>query len=358
MTNPASDLLATLRTANEWDAPAPASDAAGPPPCHREARDTDPASEQRPRGEWSRAMALQIRRGVDDCSDALLALAMQLRLIPSGQTPPGTREQSLTVARLAESSVIACAVQLQKSAALLDEEIRLVNRLELELLEARRELQQARQQLLESQVHEERARHKAFHDTLTGLPNRVSFEERSSRALAQHRPLAQEFGLMYLDLDGFKSINDAHGHAVGDELLKVIGSRLTHAVRTRDSISRQGGDEFLCLLLDVQSEQQVASIARKLIDTVSAPCQIGFLTLCVRPSIGIALYPRDGSTVEALLESADKAMFWAKRHRLGHALFRHVPSRQDSCSRSGQDLAASPAIKQLSLPGAGDRIPS
>lgn len=358
MTTPASDPLAELHAANEWGAAGPASDSANPPPCHREARAIDPASEQRPRGEWSRAVALQIRRGVDDCSDVLMALAMQLRLTPAGQAVPEAHEQTMTVARLAESSAIACAVQLQKSVALLDEEIRLANRLELELLEARDELQQARQQLLESQVHEERTRHKAFHDTLTGLPNRFSFEERSSRALAQHRPLAREFGLMYLDLDGFKSINDLHGHAVGDELLKVIGSRLTHAVRTRDSISRQGGDEFLCLMLDVQSEHQVTSIARKLIDTVSAPCRIGSLTLCVRPSIGIALYPRDGSTVEALLESADKAMFWAKRHRLGHALFRYVPSRLDFRSRSGQDPTASPALKPLSLPAAGDRIPS
>lgn len=358
MTSTASEYLEALHPPHEWGVTAGPSDSAAFPTDRREARDVDLAGEQRPRGEWSRAMALQIRRGVDDCSDVLMALATQLRLTPSGQMAPEAREQSLTVARLAESSVIACAAQLQKSVALLDEEIRLSNRLELELQEVRGELQQARQQLLESQVHEERTRHKALHDTLTGLPNRFSFEERSSRALAQHRPLAREFGLMYLDLDGFKSINDAHGHAVGDELLKVIGSRLTRAVRTRDSISRQGGDEFLCLLQDVQSEHQVTSIARKLIDTVSAPCRIGPLTLCVRPSIGIALYPGDGSTVEALLENADKAMFWAKRQRLGHALFRYVPSRQDSCSRSDPDLTASPAIKPLSLPATGDRIPS
>jgi len=226
--------------------------------------------------------------------------------------------------------------------------------LALELLEVRRELQQTRLQLRESHVHVEHALHRAFHDTLTGLPNRVSFEEHSRRALALHEPQAREFGLMYIDLDGFKSINDDYGHAVGDELLKVIGARLTAAVRAQDSISRHGGDEFLGLLLDVQNEQQATSIARKLIDAVSAPCQLGPRVLCVRPSIGIALYPRDGITVEALLESADRAMFWAKRHRLGHALFRHVPFPQSSCDGAGQALAEPSALESPSLPGAAE----
>lgn len=106
-------------------------------------------------------------------------------------------------------------------------------------------------------------------------------------------------------------------------------------MRAQDSISRYGGDEFLGLLLDVQNERQAMSIARKLIDAVSEPCPLGPLVLCVRPSIGIALYPRDGSTVEALLESADRAMFWAKRHHLGHAFSGTCRSPQGSREEAG-----------------------
>ena len=205
-------------------------------------------------------------------------------------------------------------------------EVRRRQRLERELAQVRGQLQQARRELSESRAGERQARDTAFHDTLTGLPNRRSFDECSGNALARHRPHARAFGLLYIDLDGFKAVNDVHGHAVGDALLKVIGARLAQAVRVDDTVSRHGGDEFLCLLLDVQDDAQVAAIARKLFDAVSAPCQLGRLSLCVRPSIGVALYPQDGTSVEALLESADSAMFWAKKHRLGHAFFSQLPA--------------------------------
>ena len=206
-------------------------------------------------------------------------------------------------------------------------EVRRRQRLERELAQVRCELQQARRELIDSRAGERRARDTAFHDTLTGLPNRRSFEERSGHALARHEPHARAFALLYIDLDGFKAVNDVHGHAVGDELLKVIGSRLAQAVRVDDTVSRHGGDEFLCLLLDVRGDAQVAASARKLFDAVAAPCQLGGLSLCVRPSIGVALYPRDGTSVGALLESADSAMFRAKKHRLGHAFFSQLPAK-------------------------------
>ncbi|GAA0709722.1 hypothetical protein GCM10009105_10390 [Dokdonella soli] len=256
--------------------------------------------------------------------------------------------------RLVEPDVIACALELQRLTVLLEKDVRLGHRLEFELLAVQRDLRQARLDLLDSQIHRERAQHTAFHDALTGLPNRTSFEERSSRALALHEPQAREFGLIYIDLDDFKSINDVHGHGVGDELLKVIGWRLIHAVRMEDSIGRHGGDEFVCLLPDVQSEEQIASIARKLFDAISAPCVLGALTLCVQPSIGAALYPRDGTTVEALLQSADSAMFWAKSHRLGHAFYSQVPEKC-SFQYAGRTLPES-TTKQPPLPEARDRV--
>jgi diguanylate cyclase (GGDEF)-like protein len=265
----------------------------------------------RPHGPALTTSALQCKHDVDDLADTLLALAAQM-----GSVTPVT-----------ESAVVACALDLQRLGLVMEHDLRQRDRLTLELRDVQRELRRVRLDLVDSRAHEQRARHSAFHDPLTGLPNRTSFAERARRALAWHEPEARELGLLYIDLDEFKSINDLYGHAVGDELLKIIAARLTDAVRKQDWISRHGGDEFLCLLVEIQSEQQLVFTAQRLFDSVAAPCQIGRLTLSVTPSIGIALYPHHGTTVEALLESADAAMFWAKKHRLGHAFFQPVAAR-------------------------------
>ena len=278
----------------------------------------------RPRGEPSGTSALQIKHDVDEWADTLMALAARLDPGPKGQASCATLEQSLSIARLTESTVVACALDLQRLAVMMEKDLRQRERLTLELLDTQRHLQRARLDLVDSRAHERRDRHSAFHDPLTGLPNRMSFEERARRALAWHEPEARELGLLYIDLDEFNSINDLYGHAVGDELLRMIGASLSDAVREHDWVSRHGGDEFLCLLVEIQSEEQLVSTAQKLFDAVAAPCQLGHLALSVTPGIGIALYPHHGTTVEALLESADAAMFWAKKHRLGHAFFQPV----------------------------------
>jgi diguanylate cyclase (GGDEF)-like protein len=355
MTRTAIENADTPRPARESSGPDLLADPTDPQGYGRPARGVHPAIEPTPGNGRRAELALGIQRDIDNCSDELLALAMELHRSATRQNAAPAPTSSSRATRMTRSDVIACALELRRSVAMLDVEIQRANILELELLAVRGELQQARLRLLESQVREQRARHQAYHDSLTGLPNRFSFEERSSHTLARHRRQPRAFGLMYLDLDGFKSINDTHGHAVGDELLKIIGSRLTHAVRAQDSISRQGGDEFLCLLLNVRSDRQVSLIARKLIDAVSAPCRLGPITLRVTASIGIALYPADGITIEALLDRADQAMFWAKQNRLGHALFRYVPARPDCDSGSGQDQAVSPAVKPPSRSAARGR---
>jgi diguanylate cyclase (GGDEF)-like protein len=127
--------------------------------------------------------------------------------------------------------------------------------------------------------------------------------------------------VLYLDLDGFKPINDRHGHETGDGLLRVVAARLARAVRSDDMVCRVGGDEFVCLLGDVLNRQQLSHLACKLFDAVSAPLRIGTLDLLVRPSIGIAVCPQDGDTTDALLRRADTAMYRAKRQQLGYAFF-------------------------------------
>ncbi len=220
-----------------------------------------------------------------------------------------------------ETDILLWANELESLAGHAEDEARKIHRLENELTSARLDLRLAEHHLLASEARGQDARHTALHDPLTGLPNRHSFEEISAEVLAGHATRTREFGLLYIDLDGFKAINDTHGHSIGDELLKVVGSRLSHGVRSQDSVCRHGGDEFVCLLLDIQDTEQVAAIADKLFAAVSAPCQIGPLAVSVAPSIGIALYPGDGATLVDLLRNADCAMFRAKLLRLRHVFF-------------------------------------
>ena len=165
----------------------------------------------------------------------------------------------------------------------------------------------------------------ALHDRLTTLPNRDHFFNVLGRALMnteQARPNKHpSLALLYLDLDGFKPINDQHGHAVGDGMLRIVATRLARAVRAGDCVGRMGGAEFACLLGGVDNRQQLSHLACKLFDSVSAPLQIGTLQLTVRPSIGIAICPTDGGTAETLLKRADAAMVRAKHAQSGYAFF-------------------------------------
>jgi diguanylate cyclase (GGDEF)-like protein len=187
-----------------------------------------------------------------------------------------------------------------------------------ELLALRVEVQRLRLALALSRAREQRNRHLAMHDGLTGLPNRQAFDNQSFRAIARHDSGGHAFALLYIDLDGLKTINERYGHDIGDELLMVIGARLSHAVRKGDSVSRHGSDEFACLLPDVANEAHAMAIARKVHGAIAAPSQIG-------PSIGVALYPRDASTVATLLQAANQAMRWAKQERLNQAFFSRMP---------------------------------
>ena len=189
----------------------------------------------------------------------------------------------------------------------------------------RRALDAALAALADSQDREAMAHEQAGRDTLTGLPNRRAFGETTARTLAEHAPVSRGFCLLFLDLDDFKAINDRLGHAAGDELLKVVGERLVHAVRHEDRVCRHGGDEFLCLLPHVRRQDQARAVAKKLMDTVSAPSSLGGTMVQVRASVGIALYPGDGLTVPELVARADRAMYWSKAQRAGPSLASEVP---------------------------------
>lgn len=189
-------------------------------------------------------------------------------------------------------------------------------RLQHELATARAELKQLRAALEETREGERAARYMAHHDGLTSLPNRRAFIERLSHALARNVAHDSDLAVMFIDLDHFKSVNDTHGHRVGDQLLAIVGNRLAQAVRAQDIAARLGGDEFACLLLHAPSLEHIAHVADKLFDGIAAPMQLGALRLQIQPSIGIATR-RMGQPVDAerLMVCADRAMYQAKRQQ-------------------------------------------
>ena len=159
--------------------------------------------------------------------------------------------------------------------------------------------------------------HLAEHDTLTDLPNRLLLNDRLTRAIAlaerHHKPLA----VLFLDVDGFKAVNDSLGHAAGDAILRSIAARLGAAIRKSDTVSRYSGDEFVIVLPEIEQGDDAAVVARKLVRAASGPHRIEARNITVTASVGIALYPDDGRDAETLIKNADAAMYDAKRTGIG-----------------------------------------
>lgn len=152
----------------------------------------------------------------------------------------------------------------------------------------------------------------AHHDNLTGLPNRVLLNDRLEMALNSALRQHEKVGVLFLDLDRFKNVNDSLGHSVGDQLLIETAKRLSSIVRTGDTVSRLGGDEFVVLFPKIKDEANLADLTIKLRDVLQHPYTVGGISLHVTPSIGIAVFPDDGDSVNALIKNADAAMYLAK----------------------------------------------
>jgi len=159
---------------------------------------------------------------------------------------------------------------------------------------------------------EARIEHLALHDPLTDLPNRRLFMELANKSISNARRDGERLAVLTLDLDGFKLVNDMHGHNAGDELLKIIGQRIAASVRESDVFARFGGDEFAILQRFASQPEQAAALAERLLETIGAPIRLQDAEVSVSASIGVALYPDDGRTAEELLRSADTAMYRAK----------------------------------------------
>ncbi len=167
--------------------------------------------------------------------------------------------------------------------------------------------------ITERKLHDERLTHQALHDFLTGLPNRTLFEDRFRQSVANAKRHPQHIAILFIDLDGFKAINDTLGHHIGDALLCVISQRLQDSVRESDTVSRHGGDEFACLLTELPTQQEATRIAETIFQTLQHPITVDDHKLNVTASIGIAVYPDHGLQLKELMSCADAAMYEAKR---------------------------------------------
>jgi two-component system, cell cycle response regulator len=172
---------------------------------------------------------------------------------------------------------------------------------------------------IERKRSEERLTYLAQYDQLTGLVNRSLFRDRLVQAMARSKRMQQPIGLMLLDLDRFKAVNDTFGHDVGDELLKAVSERLHACVREVDTVARMGGDEFTIILEGASSEQNIIVVAKRIAESIATAFELKGHNISIGVSIGITIYPHDDQPVDELLKHADTAMYRAKQ--LGGSAF-------------------------------------
>jgi len=166
--------------------------------------------------------------------------------------------------------------------------------------------------------------YQAQHDTLTNLPNRAVLNDRIAHAITLSSRNNNQFYLLFIDLDNFKKINDSLGHAVGDQLLQEVACRLVSCIRQSDTVSRQGGDEFVVLLSECHQKEEVSSITDKILSAVLMPYMLNETSLTISASIGISSYPQDGADVASLINHADVAMYQAKKKGRNNGQFYEV----------------------------------
>ena len=192
---------------------------------------------------------------------------------------------------------------------------------EQKILEARIAMAEARVALLRLKIESKRAERLATHDGLTALPNRRFLVERLERAAASAPPARQSFALLHMEFSSRHTLRDPGSSSCNDALLKIVAARLNRAVRAEDTVCRLEGDEFACVVPGLPDRAELATLEAALFDTVSAPLRIGNLEFSLQLNTGIALFPVDGATADALLESAEAALRAAKHLQMRYAFF-------------------------------------
>jgi len=197
--------------------------------------------------------------------------------------------------------------------------------IESELADMKIDLAGVRDDLSIAQGEVEIAQQIALQDALTGLSNRASFEQALDHGLIQAKRHGWGLAVLFIDIDEFKSINDSYGHDMGDQVLLTVADRLRAFVRGGDMVSRWGGDEFVCLLLEVKQEADVVRLAQQLVNRIAEPFEFNGTVVSITSSIGLAIYPADGETADILFKNADTAMYEAKGTENRVVLFRTIP---------------------------------
>jgi diguanylate cyclase (GGDEF)-like protein/PAS domain S-box-containing protein len=186
----------------------------------------------------------------------------------------------------------------------------------------------------------------AQHDFVTNLPNRILLNDRVTQAISLALRNSRSIALLFLDLDHFKYINDSLGHAVGDKLLQSVAKRLQASVRASDTVSRQGGDEFVLLLSEISHPEDAATSAKKMLQSLSAPCFIDGHDLHIDGSIGISIYPADGQNAETLIKNADTAMYHAKESGRNNFQFFTAEMNMKAVARQSTESSLRRAIER------------
>ena len=264
-----------------------------------------------------------------DWHDLLNAVKARLLLTASEDFVESRGQRLERTLEMVQTEMIDCVAALDQLHTTLSNELERHKNLQHGIEAAQAALARKHSELTGTQAQERRSRHLGHHDSLTALPNRRYFCQRLDQALAQQLESAerQMLAVLFLELEHFKQINDTHGHAAGDEVLKTVATRLAQHSRSEDSVSRLVGDEFACLLGGFPDRQRLGLYATEVLAAVAAPIWVGGLSLTVYPSIGIAMFPGDGLTSLALLQHADAAMHVAKKNRSGYAFYDELAQR-------------------------------
>jgi diguanylate cyclase (GGDEF)-like protein len=254
----------------------------------------------------------EIQESVKDAADQLSSVNLVLKQEDKDNLPVQSIKEVVTQNEKIEQKLVKAADDLHQVNAELAKAVAERIEIESELVDKRNNLSEVHAALSKAQSQEEDAIYIGLHDALTGLPNRLLFEQRLDYGLIQAKRHGWKLAILFIDLDKFKSINDTYGHQIGDKVLMLVAERLKVFVRDEDMVSRWGGDEFVCILMNVNLEADVISLAEKIVDHITEECEFDGIILSISATIGIAVYPQDGETADILFKNVDSAMYKSK----------------------------------------------
>ncbi len=254
----------------------------------------------------------EIKTKVGEAAEQISSVNVVLKKTEKDSHSDLTIEEAIVQNEEAEQKITKAERDLHKVNDELAKQVVKTIDIELELKKTKNALSDVLADLSKSQLKEKDALHIALHDALTGLPNRLQLEQRLDHGLTQARRYGWKLAVLFIDLDKFKNINDSYGHDIGDKLLITVANRLQAFVRGEDMVSRWGGDEFICILLNINQESDAVSIANKMVEQISQECNFDGTVVSITATIGIALCPRDGETAEVLFKQVDRAMYRSK----------------------------------------------